>query len=241
MEFAQKDQNVILFISTISNNRKTVKRLRRRLAKTVINARTFRAIFRKITTKELDIPKFINIYNYYMNEVDSTDQLRYYYNTQRVYIKSWKSLQHFLLNSTIVNSYLLYYYVSKQLKNQPRTQYTQRGFRVKLTYQLFKYSKRLSGRFYSIKTSLLSRVYFAATRNYKELKRIGNKVKRCVIYLNIGRKVKKIIQSRKSLMKLLVNTVKTLDSSQRKRPQQISRDLFEYTLCEIVIYNYIRC
>ena len=65
-----------------------MKRLRRRPAKTVTNARTPKAIFEEITTKELDIPEFIDMYNYYINEVDSADQLRCYYNTQRVHIKS---------------------------------------------------------------------------------------------------------------------------------------------------------
>ena len=88
MEFAWKDQNVVLFMSTVSNGRKTVKRLRRRLAKTAINARTSRAMFGEMTTKELDIPEFINMYNHYMNGVDSADQLRCYYNTQRVHVKS---------------------------------------------------------------------------------------------------------------------------------------------------------
>ena len=83
---------MILFISIVSNSRDLVKRLRRRLAKIAINARTSRAIFKEITTKELDISAFINIYNHYINKVDNADQLRYYYNTQRVYLKSWKSL-----------------------------------------------------------------------------------------------------------------------------------------------------
>ena len=60
-------------MSITSNNRKIVKRLRRRLAKIVTNAYTFKAIFKEITTKELNIPEFINIYNYYINEIDSTN------------------------------------------------------------------------------------------------------------------------------------------------------------------------
>ena len=73
MEFAWKDQNVVLFISIVSNDRKIVKRLRRRSAKIVTNARTFRAMFREITIKELNISKFINMYNYYINEINSAD------------------------------------------------------------------------------------------------------------------------------------------------------------------------
>ena len=45
LELAWKDQNVVLFMTTVSNGRKTVKRLRRRPAKIAINAYTSRAIF----------------------------------------------------------------------------------------------------------------------------------------------------------------------------------------------------
>ena len=62
---------MILFISTISNNEKKIRRLRRRLVKIVINARTFRAIFIKITIKELNIFVFIDIYNYYINKINN--------------------------------------------------------------------------------------------------------------------------------------------------------------------------
>ena len=71
----------MLFISTVSNSRDKVKRLRRRPVKLAINARTSRAAFKDMTTKELDIPAFIDMYNHYMNGVDNADQLRLYYNT----------------------------------------------------------------------------------------------------------------------------------------------------------------
>ena len=60
-------------MNTISNDRKIVKRLRRRIVKIVINIYTSRVEFKEITIKELDISKFINIYNYYMNKVDNAD------------------------------------------------------------------------------------------------------------------------------------------------------------------------
>ena len=78
----------MLFIITIDNSRKIVKRLRRRPSKIAINTRTSRAIFEEQVRKELSIPEFINIYNYYINRVDNANQLRYYYNTQRVYLKT---------------------------------------------------------------------------------------------------------------------------------------------------------
>ena len=88
LEFGWKDQNVVLFMTTIDNGRKTVKRLRRRPSKTATNARTSRAVFGDQVRKELSIPEFINMYNHYMNGVDNADQLRCYYNTQRVHLKT---------------------------------------------------------------------------------------------------------------------------------------------------------
>ena len=66
-------------MSIVLHKTEIVKRLRRRLAKIAINTYTSKAIFKEITIKELDIPVFINIYNYYMNKVDNTNQLRSYY------------------------------------------------------------------------------------------------------------------------------------------------------------------
>ena len=78
----------MLFMITILNDRKTVNRLRRRSAKTVINIRTFRTMFEDQTRKELPILEFINMYNYYINEMNNADQLRCYYTIQRVHYKS---------------------------------------------------------------------------------------------------------------------------------------------------------
>ena len=66
-------------MTTISNGRKIIKRLRRRPAKIATNARTSRAIFSDEARKELPIPEFINIYNYFINGVNNVDQLRCYY------------------------------------------------------------------------------------------------------------------------------------------------------------------
>ena len=67
MQFGWKDQNVVLFMTTVSNGRKTIKSLRRRPAKTATNARTSRVMFGDEAQKELPIPEFINMYNHYIN------------------------------------------------------------------------------------------------------------------------------------------------------------------------------
>ena len=213
MQFAWKDQNVVLFMSTISNGGETVRRLRRRPARTATNARTSRAIFGESATKELVIPAFIDMYNHYMNGVDNADQLRSYYSTQRVHFKSWKPLWHFLLDTTVVNCYKIHYCIPKE-SNQPRIQLSQRGFRTRLAIQLFERSERLSGRSTSLKASLATLVHPAAARDHGGLERLGNKVKRCVVCLNAGRKVEKMAKSRKPLAELSINTIR----SGKKRP-----------------------
>ena len=50
-----------------------MSRLRRRLIKIAINARTSRALFREDHVKQLDIPEFIDLYNYFINNVDVAD------------------------------------------------------------------------------------------------------------------------------------------------------------------------
>ena len=93
--------------------------------------------------------------------------------------------------------------------------------------------------FRSIKISLSSRVYPAATYDYSELERIGDKAKPYVICSYTGRKVKKLAKVRKSLMELSINTIKTSRVNKRIRPRQTPRGLFDCKLYEIAIYNYI--
>ena len=105
-QVAWKDQAMVLFISTVSNGTKSIVRQRRRPAKTSTNARTSRIVFGDAVVKDLAIPDYIDMYNHFMNGVDIADQLRSYYNTQKSHWKSWKALWHFLLDTTITNSYL---------------------------------------------------------------------------------------------------------------------------------------
>ena len=64
---------MVLFITTIYIEKETVKRLRRGLAVTSINTRTSRLPFGDLLTKSLEIPQFIDIYNYFIGGVDQTD------------------------------------------------------------------------------------------------------------------------------------------------------------------------
>ena len=240
MEFAWKDQNVVLFMSTVSDPRDTITRIRRRPTKTSTNARTSRAVFGEISTKALDIPAFIDMYNHHMNGVDNADQLRSYYSTQRVHFKTWKPLWHFLLDTTIVNCYKIHRCVPKRL-NQSWIQYSQREFRVRLASQLFEHSERISGRPISIKASLSTRVHPATASDHGGLERMSDGVKVYVPCLLAGRGVPKPAKSRKPLLELSVNSVRPSDLANRKRRRRAPRGIHGCKLCGIHICNHIAC
>ncbi len=91
-QVAWKDQAIVLFISTISDSTARIVRQRRRPAKTATNARTSRMVFSDTVVKDLPIPDYIDMYNYFINGVDLADQMRSYYNTQKIHFKTWKPL-----------------------------------------------------------------------------------------------------------------------------------------------------
>lgn len=109
LEYAWKDQNVVLFMTTVSNGRRQVVRELSRSAKTATNARTSRAVFGSSAVKELSIPKLIDMYNRFMSGVDQADQLRSYYSTQPTPNKNWRSLWPYLFDTTFTNAYKIAY------------------------------------------------------------------------------------------------------------------------------------
>ena len=78
LQFAWKDQQVVLFMTSVDTGRVLVDRNRRRSAKTATNAKTSWAVFGDQPVKKLPIPRPIDLYNHYMNGVDVADQLRCY-------------------------------------------------------------------------------------------------------------------------------------------------------------------
>ena len=108
LQAAWKDQNVVLFMSTVSGGMETILRQRRRPPMTSTIARTSRQVFGDSPTKKLLIPRFIDDCNHFMRGVDQADQLKSYYNTQRKELKNWKPLWHFLLEITITNCFKLH-------------------------------------------------------------------------------------------------------------------------------------
>ena len=104
---AWRDNNIMLFASTISDLNKTVVRSRKRPRKNKIGAIQTRREFSNKYIKDLPIPKLINEYNYHIGGVDQFNQLKLYYNTLFPHRKTWRSLFHLMFNITLVNYYKL--------------------------------------------------------------------------------------------------------------------------------------
>ena len=233
MKMAWKDQNVVLFMSTVGMPAEKIKRLRRRPARTATNARTSRAMFGDEPTKRLKIPVFIDNYNHFMNGVNVADQLRSYYMTQRIYMKNWKALWHFLLDITITNCYKIAYTTRERPYAYPRTHETHKAFRIKLANSLFTDSWRQT---YARSTNLAV-VNLDPTKHL--LQRISNTPKNCVICVsNKIKERRRPSMLKKPLGELSLATVKKRDNA---RPQAYPQSRYGYSLCNHNLCNTRIC
>ena len=111
---AWKDNALVLYQSTVDIATETVLRNRKRPSKTSTSARTARVPFGDEPRKVLPIPGFIDRSNHNMNDVDQGDQLQASYpGLRRCRRGVWQSLFIFLLNTVLVNSYLISLYSDK--------------------------------------------------------------------------------------------------------------------------------
>ena len=78
-----------------------------------------------------------------MNEMNVTNQLRCYYDTQRVYFKIWKFLWHYLLNITICNNYKIIHITFQRFYAHDWNHYNHKNFRNELIRELFNHFERL--------------------------------------------------------------------------------------------------
>ena len=86
------------------------------------------------TTKEVECPKAVAIYNQYMNGVDKGDQLRKYYHVRLKCMKYYKYIFWFLFDVSITNAYILSSFVPTTLVSV--SAHTLKKFRLSLATQL---------------------------------------------------------------------------------------------------------
>jgi hypothetical protein len=100
--------HMLTTIHGIKDDKWKIPTIRRRPRETSSNAINVRRVFGEATQKEVPIPKAIDDYNHFMGGVDIADQYRSYYNCQLTASRTWMPLMFWLIDTAIVNSYILY-------------------------------------------------------------------------------------------------------------------------------------
>jgi len=109
------DNRLVIMLSTIhtiEGEKSKVHREYRKSRETSSNSQKVRSIFENTTRKTLLIPKMIDNYNHHMGDVNIANQLCNYYSTQLIVQRTWSPLFFWLLDTVIVNSYI----ISKKLE-----------------------------------------------------------------------------------------------------------------------------
>ncbi|CAG8698627.1 4989_t:CDS:2 [Cetraspora pellucida] len=98
---------MLTIIYKIDGQDSKIKKNRRKLHETSTNYKNIRSVFGDEVRKVIPILVAIDDYNYYMGGVDIADQLRSYYSTQLTVFRVWVPLFFWLLDTAIINSYLI--------------------------------------------------------------------------------------------------------------------------------------
>ena len=215
-----------------------VEQQRRRPAITFSNSRQTRKVFGNIARKQLPIPEFINIYNYFINSVDTANQMRSYYTLLKIHRRTWKPLFYFLLDTTITNAYKLSSLCTRgQLHHAGH-----KAFCEALVSSLFKNSARLPQPLKSNDPISQIQWHLLVEYGYKPEK-ISEKEVACAACLHAGRKTQiKRYRRWKPLCELSPNTIrKPRNSDAWKRPQRAPRTKFGCRLCRIPLYRRGPC
>ncbi|KAF1967053.1 hypothetical protein BU23DRAFT_603149 [Bimuria novae-zelandiae CBS 107.79] len=110
LQAAWRDNQVVLFASTVAEPIQVTMKLRRRSKMSQNNKGIFEKAFGNEPVRLLGIPQIIDDYNCYKTKVDRFDQTKAYYSTQQVKRCTWRPLLYFLLNLTLNNAYRLSLY-----------------------------------------------------------------------------------------------------------------------------------
>lgn len=133
------NNNAVLALSTVHTVNQVhdvILKWRKRPAPTSTNAINARKPFEgRGARAELEIPRFINDYNYNMGGVDIADQHRAAFKTQRKALRNWLPHWYWILDHTIINAFKLGRYAPGGFW----TKKDHRDFRIQLYQQLFEF------------------------------------------------------------------------------------------------------
>ncbi|KAF2803505.1 uncharacterized protein BDZ99DRAFT_481932 [Mytilinidion resinicola] len=231
---AWKDARVVLFLSTVHDGQVYVCKLRKRPAPTATGFAQTKLVFGDEFRAWLDIPVHIDEYNLHMCGVDIADQLRSYYNTQKIHMKTWRPLFSFLLDTVITNCYKLSSYWPRPGHHSTRKD-THLQFCMDLYVQLCKASQRVAGHRRPMNNRKgTNDIIWQPVREHKHV-RLWKKPQNCSACIEAGRKVTNVNSTtRKPLADLSVNTTRKSRSSQDwTRPQRAPRTRYGCSCCSI--------
>ena len=129
-----QDNSAVHFLTTIHNLTDRIVTERKKPRLTSSNGPAIRRAFGIPERVRVSIPVITNDYNQYKVEVDVADQYRSYYYTQLKCLRNWPPIFYWLLDTTIINSYLL----TQRLPPPYQYQSSSRTFRLLLAESLFK-------------------------------------------------------------------------------------------------------
>ncbi|CAG8805876.1 2702_t:CDS:2, partial [Cetraspora pellucida] len=115
-------------IHEVTGDECRIERVRRQPREISTNVTKVRAVFGTASKKALPISRVIDDYNHHMGGVDIADQLRGYYGIQLPVRRTWMPLFYWLLDTSIINSYLIFKKNSENI--------SQKGFRIQLVWDL---------------------------------------------------------------------------------------------------------
>jgi len=149
---AWQDNNIVLTLSnihTVHNTDDFRDKVRKRPAKTSTNGQIVQQIFGEESTKQLQIPRFIDDYNQYIGGVDLANQYRESYETHKATQRNWWPLFYWLIDVACINAYRLYQLYMIKLQEKPLTHLE---FRIQLASRLLEYSSK--AKLYSLRVRL---------------------------------------------------------------------------------------
>ena len=157
-----------------------------------------------------------------------------------MHVRTWKSLWHFLLNTTICNCYKIVNSTSIRFHAEQHDHITHRIFRFELIVQLFARSKRLSfSRIVSRelkRKSEIENVNSASKSTHEHCIKLKDVIKKCWICFRMQKKMINSRKKRKTLTKLSINNL-----IKNKRRERISRTRYECELCKFHLCKSKTC
>src|SRR5271155_196791 len=229
LQLAWKDSQIVLFMTTVTDARTTISRVRKRPNG---GDKWIKAEFGDQAFKSLNIPEFIDMYNHFMNGVDRADQIRTYYCTNRRNYRTWRPLWNYLFQTTICNAALIWMDQGHSTKKKGG----HLKFRTKLASQLmaysssFKHASPVDG--FGVRTNLKNHIITSRNGCNGTHDVISQSAKECKACMAQGRTAQSS-GKRVVLQELSENSVRINQDGEKSRRPRPPRTRYGCSACQI--------